>query len=86
MLTIVSSFVFGGLLVGGNFMQITVQVPTALIVALNGLVVVFVVAIDYPRRRARRHLQAARELSRAGPPGELVGARPTSVGPEEAPE
>jgi general nucleoside transport system permease protein len=87
LLTIVSSFVFGGLLVGGNFMQITVQVPTALIVALNGLVVVFVVAIDYPRRRARRHLQASVELNRAGPPGDLVGSRAVHNGPEEgAPE
>jgi general nucleoside transport system permease protein len=51
--TIVSSFIFGGLLVGGDFMQIAVQVPTALIVALNGLVVVFVVSIEYVRRRAR---------------------------------
>ena len=42
-------------------MQITVQVPTALIVALNGLLVVFVVAIDYPRRQARRRLQVAEE-------------------------
>ncbi len=49
--TILSAFVFGGLLVGGNAVQIAVQVPTALIVALNGLVVVFVVAIDASRRR-----------------------------------
>ena len=63
--TIVSSFVFGGLLVGGNFMQIAVQVPTALIVALDGLLVVFVVAIEYPRQQARRRLRAAGELAQA---------------------
>jgi len=51
--TILSAFVFGGLLVGGNAMQIAVQVPTSLIVALNGLLVVFVVSIEHLRRRYR---------------------------------
>lgn len=50
--TVLSSFVFGGLLVGGNAVQRAVQVPSALIVALNGLVVVFVVATEFLRRRA----------------------------------
>ncbi len=44
--TIPASFLFGGLLVGGQALQRAVQVPSALIVALNGLVVVFVVAAD----------------------------------------
>ncbi|GMR01999.1 MAG: ABC transporter permease [Acidimicrobiia bacterium] len=44
--TIPASFLFGGLLVGGQSLQRAVQVPSALIVALNGLVVVFVVAAD----------------------------------------
>ena len=44
LLIIPSSFLFGGLLVGANSMQRAVQVPQALIVALNGLIVVFVVA------------------------------------------
>jgi ABC-type uncharacterized transport system permease subunit len=60
--TILSSFVFGGLLVGGNAVQIAVQVPTALIVALNGLVVVFVVSIEYVRRRSRERLDTAAPL------------------------
>jgi simple sugar transport system permease protein len=51
--TILSSFIFGGLLVGGNAVQRAVQVPSSLIVALNGLVVVFVVSIEYVRRRNR---------------------------------
>ncbi len=51
--TIPASFLFGGLLVGGNALQRAVQVPSALILALNGLVVVFVVATD----RYRRNLQ-----------------------------
>jgi general nucleoside transport system permease protein len=49
--TIPASFLFGGLIVGGQALQRAVQVPSALIVALNGLVVVFVVAAD--RYRAR---------------------------------
>jgi simple sugar transport system permease protein len=57
--TIMSAFIFGGLLVGGNALQIAVQVPSALIVALNGLVVVFVVSIEYVRRRSRERLDAA---------------------------
>ena len=51
--TIPASFLFGGLLVGGNALQRAVQVPTALILALNGLVVVFVVASDRYRRSLR---------------------------------
>lgn len=49
--TIPSSFLFGGLLVGANSLQRAVQVPQALIVALNGLVVVFVVSSDWLRHR-----------------------------------
>jgi simple sugar transport system permease protein len=48
--TIPASFLFGGLLIGGNALQRAVQVPSALILALNGLVVVFVVATDRYRR------------------------------------
>ena len=44
--TIPASFLFGGLLVGGNVLQRAVQVPSALIIAINGLVVIFVVAAD----------------------------------------
>ncbi len=66
--TILSAFVFGGLLVGGNAMQIAVQVPTALVVALNGVLVVFVVSIEYLRRRARLRLEV--------PAGALAESRP----------
>jgi simple sugar transport system permease protein len=58
--TLLSAFVFGGLLVGGNVMQITVQVPTALIVALNGVLVIFVVSIEHVRRKYRTRLDATR--------------------------
>jgi general nucleoside transport system permease protein len=75
--TMVSGFVFAGLLVGGNAMQIAVQVPTALIVALNGLLVVFVVSIEYVRRRSRLHLESPREAAGAGSEAERVGAGPS---------
>ncbi len=51
--TILSAFIFAGLLVGGSAMQVATNVPADLIVALNGLVVVFVVSLEYVRRRAR---------------------------------
>jgi ABC-type uncharacterized transport system permease subunit len=65
--TIVSAFIFGGLLVGGTAMQIAVQVPSSLIVALNGLVVVFVVSIEIVRRRYRLRLEPALGAGDVGP-------------------
>jgi simple sugar transport system permease protein len=64
--TILSAFVFAGLLVGGSAMQVVTNVPSDLIVALNGLVVVFVVSLEYLRRRART-LEAADRLQPAAP-------------------
>jgi len=54
LMTIPASILFGGLLVGANSMQRVVQVPSALITALNGLVVVFVVASEYFRKNNQR--------------------------------
>ena len=71
--TIPASFLFGGLLVGGLAMQRAVQVPSALILALNGLVVVFVVSSDRLRRRllARDYTgRRAAPTSTNDPPGE----------------
>jgi len=59
--TILSSFVFAGLLVGGDAMQVVTNVPSDLVVALNGLVVVFVVSLEYVRRRARSLAVAERD-------------------------
>lgn len=57
-----ASFLFGGLLVGADKMQRAVQVPSSLIVVINGLVVMFVVASDiFVRRRARRRVAAGPE-------------------------
>jgi simple sugar transport system permease protein len=61
-LSIPASILFGALLVGANSMQRVVQVPSALITALNGLVVVFVVSSEIlRRRRQRRRLVSAKE-------------------------
>lgn len=52
-----SSFLFGGLLVGGDKMQRAMQIPQVLITVILGLVVLFVVSTDYfLRRRARRRV------------------------------
>jgi simple sugar transport system permease protein len=63
--TIPASLLFGALIVGANSMQRAVQVPSALITALNGLVVIFVVSSDILRRRmaSQREIQ---ELAEAG--------------------
>jgi len=53
-LTIPASIVFGGLLVGANSMQRVTQVPSALITALNGLVVVFVVSSEIWRKKRQQ--------------------------------
>jgi ABC-type uncharacterized transport system permease subunit len=64
LLSIPASILFGALLVGANSMQRVVQVPSALITALNGLVVVFVVSSEILRRRSqRRRLAAGKEES-----------------------
>ena len=58
--TIPASFLFGALLVGANKLQRAVQVPSALITALNGLVVIFVVSSDiWRRRREKKRLTEA---------------------------
>ncbi len=51
--TIPSSFLFGGLLVGAIALQRAAQVPTALVLALNGLVVLFVVSLDRYRQQLK---------------------------------
>ena len=69
--TIPASILFGALLVGANKMQRVVQVPSALITALNGLVVVFVVSSEiWRQRRQRRRLRdAVAESELASEPG-----------------
>jgi len=67
--SIPASILFGALLVGANSMQRVVQVPSAFVIALNGLVVVFVVSSEiWRRRRQRRRLAAVREREDESPP------------------
>jgi ABC-type uncharacterized transport system permease subunit len=55
--TIPAAYLFGSLLVGADKMQRAVQVPSALISALLGLVVLFVVGAQYyARKRAARRV------------------------------
>jgi simple sugar transport system permease protein len=62
--TIPASFLFGGMLTGGIELQREVQVPAALIVALNGVVVVFVVGSLKLRERLESALTRSRLSSR----------------------
>jgi general nucleoside transport system permease protein len=62
--TIVTSFLFAGLLVGGTSMQVVTGIPSSLVTAINGLVVVLVVSVEYVRRRARAR---ARMVERPAP-------------------
>ena len=55
--SIPSAMLFGGMLVGANALQRAAQVPSALIIALNGLIVVFVVSSEFFRQR---YLQTSR--------------------------
>jgi ABC-type uncharacterized transport system permease subunit len=59
-----ASVLFGGLLVGADKMQRAVQVPSALIDAILGLIVLFVVGSAYISKRwaARRTIAAQKAL------------------------
>ena len=81
--TIPASFLFGGLIVGGQALQRAVQVPSALIVALNGLVVIFVVAAD--RYRARLLAEDGRDMVAGAGDGGGGGPSAASSAGEAAP-
>jgi general nucleoside transport system permease protein len=65
--TIPAAILFGALLVGANKLQRVVQVPSALVTALNGLVVVFVVSSEIWRRRQAKQRQRV-EIEEASTP------------------
>jgi simple sugar transport system permease protein len=77
--SVISSFLFGGLLTGGDSLQVATGVPADMVTALEGLVVVFVVSLEYMRRRARTASFAppAPAPSRASPggPGDATGTQ-----------
>ena len=60
--SIPSALLFGGMLVGANALQRAAQVPSALIIALNGLIVVFVVSSEYFKQRLTPALRVDNEL------------------------
>ena len=57
--TIPASIIFGALLVGANRLQRAVQVPSSLITALNGLIVIFVVATQIWRYRQLKRMDTS---------------------------
>ena len=69
--SIPASILFGALLVGANSMQRVIQVPSALVTALNGLVVVFVVSSAIWRKRRQRKRQAvSKQEDESAPPSD----------------
>lgn len=71
--TIPASILFGALLVGANSLQRTVQVPSAFVTTLDGLVVVFVVASQiWSQRRSAQRLSAEPTPSRGEAPPPLA--------------
>lgn len=62
-----SAFLFGALLVGADRMQREMQVPSATVIALQGLIVIFVVSSDFFVRRynTRRKAQSTSSTSTA---------------------
>ncbi|MBE0636490.1 ABC transporter permease [Candidatus Bipolaricaulota bacterium] len=62
-----ASLLFGALLTGGARIQRALQVPSALIGAITGLIALLVVGTDYVRRRRARQ-RADTELLRTPPP------------------
>lgn len=80
--TIPASFLFGALLVGANKMQRVVQVPSAMIIALNGLVVVFVVSSEIWRRRReqKRRTEELAVIEADQPPPEVNPPKAAEVG------
>jgi simple sugar transport system permease protein len=80
--TIPASFIFGALLVGANSLQRAMQVPSALITALNGLVVIFVVSSEIFGRRLARRRQLALEPkmdARMEAPGVVTASQKTAA-------
>ena len=68
-----SSLLFGGMLVGANALQRAAQVPSALIIALNGLIVVFVVSSEYFRQRALQTGRVEEDKEENDSPGDSHG-------------
>lgn len=72
-----SAFLFGAMLVGADKMQRTMQIPSATIIVLQGLVVIFVVSSDFWVRRytARRQARVTSNV----PLATEVASKPSEV-------
>lgn len=83
--TIPSSFLFGGLLTGASAMQVKLQIPAALAVALNGIVVLFVISSDRFKQRMAAMRNARAEFNET--PSTPAAPTPPSgsTGASEAP-
>lgn len=82
--TIPASVLFGALLVGADKMQRAVQVPSSLIVSLQGLVVLFVVSSEiYVRRRTRRRVGGGTPEPLQEATGGAVTPSPAAAWPQE---
>jgi simple sugar transport system permease protein len=80
--SIPASVLFGGLLVGANSMQRAVQVPSAFVTVLNGLVVIFVVSSDiWRRKRQKRRLATEHEDEELPPPPDREKVQQAEVTP-----
>jgi ABC-type uncharacterized transport system permease subunit len=77
--TIPASFFFGALIVGANRLQRVMQVPSAYILALNGLVVIFVVSSEIWRRR-RQRVRLVEATRKAETEADADGALVTETG------
>lgn len=67
-----ASFLFGALLVGANSMQRTVQVPSAFVTMLDGLVVIFVVSSQmWAKRRSSQRVDAKTAVPETAAPGPM---------------
>jgi simple sugar transport system permease protein len=79
--SIPASVLFGGLLVGANSMQRAVQVPSAFVTVLNGLVVIFVVSSEIWRRRRQKRRLAAASEDEESPPADNEKLQPGEAAP-----
>lgn len=79
LLAIVSAFLFGGLVVGGSSMQVATGVPSDLVTTLIGLAVVFIVSLEYLRRRARAQALVLAQARVTVPPDPHAGANPPAT-------
>jgi len=78
--TIVSAYLFGGLIVGGSALQVATGVPSDLVTTLSGTIVVLVVSLEYLRRRARAQSMALAGRRAARPPHLPRNAPPLATG------